>query len=738
MTEVSDFNYYVVMSKLNKILMIILIGLASVNVPVGTTVVAGESYLWPMKITPRLSSQFGDYRAGHWHSGIDITTNGKPGYRIYAVEDGYIFRVRTAFWGYGKSLYVKLSDGRYAVYGHLDGFSPKLDNYLKSLQMKNNTFYQDLFFKSDDYPVKKGDYIALSGQSGAGAPHLHLEIRDQSNLPLNPLKQVYNMPDNTPPRVDYLAISRFKNSGFADYHEYEFLSISGTEPDLTVADTISLYDQLAFAIAAYDPGGSYNYGIYGSSIAVDGTEIFVFNNDQLDYESGGQIDYVRDTHLKRLVEDAKGNHNDNDRNVFYRLYVQPFDNQSFYGDYRSPAGILNAEDYNDSVHRVTISLYDVNGNTTTIRLYVKKATLTNPVIEDMIDTGDSLVINTREITDNSSLQIQKRRSAVAPYKDIPVATAVFAGTISCNGRNKSDDYRLRLAAADGSYSPWVSFNPSVKHENVTAYADLLELIIKDDDPVRIDDVPLHDYYALPLPGGYKKILVPTPTTNGYFTLALKDNPSPSTYYAINSSARVYSPDSSVYLDLTDDYLYGPTLIYITDPVVEKAAISFSISPDDLLFRNKVTINFNSGKFNLKQAKTSLYYYSPGKNRWYYVGKQSGELIKGETTGGGKFGLIEDNQPPTISRVKPGGGRTTTDRTPYLSCSIDDDLSGISKESQLEMLIDGLWIPAYYDIDSRKFSYQVQHPLRTGNHVLQINAIDNQGNKASVKAKFTIK
>jgi hypothetical protein len=228
--------------------------------------IMAQDYQWPLKIAPRLSSQFGDYRIGHWHAGIDITTRGKPGYKVYAVSDGYVFRVKTSYWGYGSALYLKLNDGRYAVYGHLTRFSTRIDDYVFRRQMKSKSYYQDIFFSPGEFPVKKGEYIALSGQSGSGAPHLHLEIRDEHNLPVNPLKGIFYLPDNKPPVLDYLVISRYKNPGLVSYHDYDFLPLSGRAPDYFIADTVAIYDKAVFSLSAYDPNTSFNYGIYGASM----------------------------------------------------------------------------------------------------------------------------------------------------------------------------------------------------------------------------------------------------------------------------------------------------------------------------------------------------------------------------------------------------------------------------------------------------------------------------------------
>ena len=55
----------------------------------------------PVKIPIYLSATFGELRNNAFHAGVDIKTNGKTGYRVYAVADGYVSRIGVSPWGYG-------------------------------------------------------------------------------------------------------------------------------------------------------------------------------------------------------------------------------------------------------------------------------------------------------------------------------------------------------------------------------------------------------------------------------------------------------------------------------------------------------------------------------------------------------------------------------------------------------------------------------------------------------------
>ena len=69
-----------------------------------------QDYHWPMEAERALTSTFGEYRGGRLHAAIDLKTWGKEGFPVLAVSEGYIYRVRTSPWGYGRAVYVKLDD----------------------------------------------------------------------------------------------------------------------------------------------------------------------------------------------------------------------------------------------------------------------------------------------------------------------------------------------------------------------------------------------------------------------------------------------------------------------------------------------------------------------------------------------------------------------------------------------------------------------------------------------------
>lgn len=174
-------------------------GLASLFGTAHSQDVPGQ-YVWPISGYTNLSAGFCDFRTRHYHGGIDISTNGQEGLPIRAADSGWVMRVSTGYWGYGKAVYVQMAGGMMAVYGHLSELSEDIQAYVEAEQYKTRRYSQNLFPAHNEIPIRRGEVIGKSGQTGAGPPHLHFEIRTKDNKPLNPLA-FFEKPDGINPSV---------------------------------------------------------------------------------------------------------------------------------------------------------------------------------------------------------------------------------------------------------------------------------------------------------------------------------------------------------------------------------------------------------------------------------------------------------------------------------------------------------------------------------------------------------
>ena len=141
----------------------------------------------PIGIPLLLSGNFAELRSNHFHAGLDIKTQGRQGLEVKASAKGFISRIKIQHYGYGKALYVQHPNGYTTVYGHLKKLAPKIEEYLKERQYNKESYEIELFPEAGELSVEQGEVIAYSGNTGgSGGPHLHFEIRDGSQRPMNP------------------------------------------------------------------------------------------------------------------------------------------------------------------------------------------------------------------------------------------------------------------------------------------------------------------------------------------------------------------------------------------------------------------------------------------------------------------------------------------------------------------------------------------------------------------------
>jgi hypothetical protein len=164
------------------------------------TVTVGAAYAWPLDQPAAPTSTFGEYRSRHFHGGLDLSTQETVGLPVRALDACEAVRVRASGVGYGRGLYLRLADGRTAVYGHLDGFAPDLARWLAGVQDSTGQYEQDLVPPAGRFRYRRGDLVAYAGDSGAGPAHLHLEIRE-ADTGVNPFSVGFSVPDHVAPTL---------------------------------------------------------------------------------------------------------------------------------------------------------------------------------------------------------------------------------------------------------------------------------------------------------------------------------------------------------------------------------------------------------------------------------------------------------------------------------------------------------------------------------------------------------
>ena len=312
----------------------------------------------PVEIPILLSGTFGEFRKTHFHTGVDIKTQGKEGLKIRAIDDGDLIRVKVSTSGYGKAVYIRHYDGTTSVYAHLKKFSPKIQHIIKRLQYEKKRYEIEKFFKEGEIKLKKSEIIGISGNTGGSSgPHLHFELRDtKMEKPLNPLKYGYYVADTIPPSIQNIFIYKFlKDKIFKKIK----IGLNRNENIYSVKDTIESTGILGFGYSGYDrQNSSYNRnGIYKRDLMINGKSVFSYKFDELTFQDGKKIDLLIDYKAYNI-----------DKIRIKKLY-QNINSKFSFLENGDNYGLFNVVE--DSLYNIKIIFEDINKNKSIVSMIIK-------------------------------------------------------------------------------------------------------------------------------------------------------------------------------------------------------------------------------------------------------------------------------------------------------------------------------------------------------------------------------
>jgi len=349
----------------------------------------------PLNIPMQLAANFGAVRTNHFHMGLDLRTNSQENLPVLAAADGYVSRIKVERYGFGNAVYITHPNGYTTVYAHLNKYFSKLDEYVKEKQYKDEKWEQDITFQPGQFPVEKGQQIALSGNTGGSAgPHLHFEIRDtKTEECLNPLLFGFAIPDNIAPIISGLY-----------WYDRRFSTYEPGANGVAVKKAGNVYTsnlvqvnspEISFAIKAVDKANQgFNLGIYNAELLMDGKLIYSFKIDKIHYDDtryiNGCIDYtkfIRDKMGIQHLADLPG--------MKMQNYSLP-----------NSTGIVKLQDEN--VHTIEIVLKDVKGNTSrlTTKLQLNKTS------DKISSTAKTIMANEAKTITTENAEIAFSKSAM--------------------------------------------------------------------------------------------------------------------------------------------------------------------------------------------------------------------------------------------------------------------------------------------------------------------------------------
>jgi len=329
----------------------------------GATIAQKQSLKLPLEIPPAFSGTFGEVRSDHFHSGVDLRTMGQVGYNVFAIERGFVSRIKLSPVGFGKAIYIDHPNGKTSVYAHLDRFTGKIAEYVENAQYQKQAFEIELFPSPGELKVSKGDIIGLSGNSGSsGGPHLHFEIRETASQHiLDPFGffNEWRQTDSYPPFINRLLVFEIDSLNYLldslTYKSYETVKKGG---NFSLPLSIKASGKVGLAIDYYDivNSNSLRASIKKAEVKVNGISSFTFHVDKFSF-------------LETRYANGFNGITDNGWNGYkvIRLWVDP--NNRFSGINQAiNHGIIDVA--KDSTYVVDVTVWDHSGNSSKLTFMI--------------------------------------------------------------------------------------------------------------------------------------------------------------------------------------------------------------------------------------------------------------------------------------------------------------------------------------------------------------------------------
>lgn len=365
--------------------LLFLICIVVVQFALGQQKYPAKDFRNPLDIKPILAGTFGELRSNHFHAGIDIKTNRREGLNVYAVADGYVSRVKVALWGYGKVIYVTHPNGYTSVYAHLSKFGKGIEEYVKDIQYKKESYETgNIFPKKGEIPVKKGQIIAYSGSTGGYvAPHLHFEIRNTKiEKIINPFYFGIKVKDSISPKIKNVFVYSLSDSTrINNSNNKSLLAFKKTGKNSYTTNRINASGTIGFGIDVYDQlnGANNKNGIFSLEMKVNGHEVYYHDVETFSFAESKfinlHIDYAQ---FKRF------------KHKFQKTYREKSNQLSTYKKLMND-GFINIK--NGFNYAVEIIASDYAGNRTSLKIPVK-GVKSNTIFKKEKDTTAYKIIAT--------------------------------------------------------------------------------------------------------------------------------------------------------------------------------------------------------------------------------------------------------------------------------------------------------------------------------------------------------
>ena len=377
----------------------------------------------PLDITLVLSGTFGELRASHFHAGLDIKTQQKQGLNVFAAANGYVSRIKIGHYGYGKALYITHPNGYTTVYAHLQKFSDRIETYIKDCQYDKESFEIEVFPNSNELPISKSEIIAYSGNTGgSGGPHLHFEIRDNQERPINPMLFGIDVKDTKAPFVSAVyAYTKDDSSVINGSNKRVPLRLIPKKNGSYDVGKITAYGTIGFGITTYD-----KQDLAPNNNGVSNIRTFFNGNKSLEIDFK-RFSFDETKHIKRLIDYQYYKER---KSRIQKLFIQKNNPLSLYKN-AYDNGYIKVEDSTASVYK--ISIRDFDGNETLVHIPIEgKFTALNKTNDDASDK--SVVYSDNSTTlEGENITVNFYKNTV--YEDVYIDFSVNSDTLHLHTDN---------------------------------------------------------------------------------------------------------------------------------------------------------------------------------------------------------------------------------------------------------------------------------------------------------------
>ena len=637
-----------------------------------------SDYVWPTDAGRGITSTFGEFRRSHFHAGIDVSTGDRTGYKVFAARDGYAWRINVSPDGYGKVLYVRHRDGYTTVYAHLDRFSKRIDARVRKEQERLERYPVDITCKPEEFPVAKGDVIAYTGETGAGSPHLHFEIRDEHMNGVNPLLcPAFEIADDIRPGANAIALIPIGPGSRVDgMNAPSIRRLAQDKRGAMVArSAFRLTGDAGVAINIRDRSNEtwYRHGVYRHTLRIDDSVAFAVRIDRAPVSEGQQISLYYSWPMLRA---GKGR--------YEKLFVDGWHELPFLSNPAIGAGILSSFRLAPGPHTVSVRSEDIQGNATETVAEVTVEPQTDPGVPAWRGAAGSNGASAAPLGIDLSLAgafVHVAATAQGAFTTVPALT-VHEGPLA---RTLPMQLASRSRAV-ATFSP----DPSCQGtRTITVDADVAGSPAKGERSRAIYVIEPERSGSFTLDGGALTVLWDSASTFGPLALT------------VDHSAR----------DAQEVYTFGP------EDAVLRSGFTVIVRPD-------------------RQSPGQALFVSTG-SRWSMVRTEA--LPDGTLRGRmrrmlGDLTVLADTTAPTIGRLRI---QQRSGRRLGVSFGFDDNLSGVDYETMKLYLDDRFHIPEI-DGEHNRTVFLSAEPLSVGPHRVKISFSDELGNTTSVERTITVR